>query len=231
MPRKDRSQIPRTLARWALLSAALSGLLFFSAGTARIRSLQAYLFAFSGLLLITMLVSHPDLVEERFHPAGANLDAGVRFASGFLFLLTLTAAALDVGRLHASDAVPGPMRIAALVTFALATLTQAWAMAVNPFFSPVVRSQSERGHHHSWPLSFHPTSRLPGHAHRSPRERTRYRVLARPDSWTDVFGGNCEASSHRGQLSETQLGRLCHLCALRPVPAGAVDMVILVQEG
>jgi len=37
--------------------------------------------------------------------------------------------------------------MAALVTFVLATLTQAWAMAVNPFFSPVVRIQSERGHH------------------------------------------------------------------------------------
>jgi len=147
MPRKDRCQILRTLARWALLSAALSGLLFFLAGTTRIPSLRAYLFASSGLLLITMLVSHPDLVEERFHPAEANLDAGVRFASGFLFLLTLTTAALDVGRLHASDAVPGPMRIAALVTFTIATLTQAWAMAANPFFSPAVRIQSERGHH------------------------------------------------------------------------------------
>lgn len=147
MPRKDGSRIVRTPARWALLSAALSGLLFFSAGTTRVPSLRAYLFAFSGLLLITMLVSHPDLVEERFHPAEANLDSGTRFASGFLFLLTLTAAALDVGRLHASDVVPEPMRIAALVTFALATLTQAWAMAVNPFFSPVVRIQSERAHH------------------------------------------------------------------------------------
>jgi protein-S-isoprenylcysteine O-methyltransferase Ste14 len=34
----------------------------------------------------------------------------------------------------------------ALVTFAVAILIQAWAMAVNPFFSPVVRIQSERGH-------------------------------------------------------------------------------------
>ena len=146
MPRKDGSRIVRTLARWALLSAALSGLLFFSAGTTRVPSLRAYLFVLSGLLLITMLVSNPDLVEERFHPAEANLDAGARFASGFLFLLTLTAAALDVGRLHASDVVPKPIRIAALVALALATLTQAWAMAVNPFFSPVVRIQSERGH-------------------------------------------------------------------------------------
>jgi protein-S-isoprenylcysteine O-methyltransferase Ste14 len=147
MPRRDRTHILRTLARWALLSAALSGLLFFAAGTTRIPSLRAYLLAFSGLLLITMLVSHPDLVEERFRPAEANLDAGARFASGFLFLLTLTAAALDVGRLHASDAVPGPLKIAALVTFAFAILIQLWAMAVNPFFSPVARIQSERGHH------------------------------------------------------------------------------------
>lgn len=146
MPRKDRSQIPRTLGRWALLSGALTGLLFLSARTTRIPSLRAYLFAFSGLLLVTMLVSHPDLVEERFHPAEANLDASARFASGFLFLLTLTVAALDVGRLHEPDAVPGPIRIAGLITFTLAILTQAWAMAVNPFFSPVVRIQSERGH-------------------------------------------------------------------------------------
>src|SRR5215469_9921279 len=117
MPRKSRSHILRTLARWALLSAALSGLLFFSAGATRIPSLRAYLLGFSGLLLITMLVSHPDLVEERFHPAEAKLDVGVRFASGFLFLLTLTAAALDVGRLHASGVIPGPMKTAALATF------------------------------------------------------------------------------------------------------------------
>ena len=146
MPRKNRSRIVHTLARWALLSAALTGSLFFAAGTSHIPSLRAYLLAFSSLLLTAMLVSHPDLVEERFHPGQAKLDAGARLASGFLFLVTLTAAALDVGRLHVSDAVPGPIRIVALVTFAVATLTQAWAMAVNPFFSPVVRIQSERGH-------------------------------------------------------------------------------------
>jgi protein-S-isoprenylcysteine O-methyltransferase Ste14 len=68
-------------------------------------------------------------------------------AGGFLFLVTVTTAALDIGRLHTSDTVPPSIRIAALVIFTLATLTQAWAMAVNPFFSPVVRIQSERGHH------------------------------------------------------------------------------------
>jgi protein-S-isoprenylcysteine O-methyltransferase Ste14 len=147
MPRRDRSHVPRTVARWALISGAFSGSLFLAAGTARVSSLRAYLLLFSGLLLTTMLLSHPELVEERFHPAEAKLDTGARLASGFLFLVTLTAAALDVGRLHAFDTVPPSVRVGALVIFTLATLTQAWAMAVNPFFSPVVRIQSERGHH------------------------------------------------------------------------------------
>ena len=141
MLKRDRVHILCTTARWALLSAALGTLLFVAAGTTEIPGLRAYLFVFSGLLLITMLAARPDLIEERFHPTEGNLDAGGRLASGFLFLVTLTAAALDVGRLHASDTVPRPIRIAALVTFALATLNQTWAMAVNPFFSPVVRIQ------------------------------------------------------------------------------------------
>jgi protein-S-isoprenylcysteine O-methyltransferase Ste14 len=137
----------RTTARWALLSAALSAILLLSAGTTRIPSLRDYLFVFSGLLLVTMLAARPDLVEERFHSAEGSVDAGTRLACGFLFLVTLTTAALDLGRLHASDTVPQPIGMAALLTFALATLCQAWAMAVNPFFSPVLRVQAERGHH------------------------------------------------------------------------------------
>jgi protein-S-isoprenylcysteine O-methyltransferase Ste14 len=147
MLRREPSHVLRVTARWALLSAALGALVFFAAGTIEVRGLRTYLLTFSGLLLATMLAVHPDLVEERFHPAQPQLDAGARLASGFLFLVTLTAAALDVGRLHASDTVPRVIRTASLVTFALATLTQAWAMAVNPFFSPTVRIQSERGHH------------------------------------------------------------------------------------
>jgi len=147
MPKGKPSHILRVTARWALLSAALGVLLFLAAGTTHIPSLRLYLFVFSGLLLVTMFAAGSDLVEERFHPAEGNFDAGARLATGFLFLTTLTAAALDVGRLHAAGTVPQPIRMAALIAFALATLGQTWAMAVNPFFLPVVCIQSERGHH------------------------------------------------------------------------------------
>jgi protein-S-isoprenylcysteine O-methyltransferase Ste14 len=42
--------------------------------------------------------------------------------------------------------VPTQLRDAGLVVFALCGALQTWAMIVNPFFSPVVRLQTERGH-------------------------------------------------------------------------------------
>jgi protein-S-isoprenylcysteine O-methyltransferase Ste14 len=69
----------------------------------------------------------------------------LRFAAGFFFLLTLTVAAFASGRLHFGLDVPTPLRDTALTAFVL-SLLQTWAMLVNPFFSPVVRLQTERGH-------------------------------------------------------------------------------------
>ena len=135
----------RLLLRWGLITTSLSGLLFLAAGTSQIASLQAYLALFSAWLLVTMLAVDPQLARERAHPRNAGLD-GLRFATGFLFLLTLTIAALSTGRLHLGLNVPTRLRDAALVVFALSGSLQTWAMIANPFFSPVVRLQSERGH-------------------------------------------------------------------------------------
>jgi protein-S-isoprenylcysteine O-methyltransferase Ste14 len=55
-------------------------------------------------------------------------------------------AALDVGRLHQSDSVPYSWQLAAMMVFAAALILQAAAMIVNPFFSPALRVQAERGH-------------------------------------------------------------------------------------
>ena len=71
----------------------------------------------------------------------------LRFAAGFFFLLTLTVAAFAAGRLHFGFDVPTSLRDTALVTFVLSGLLQTWAMVVNPFFSPVVQLQTQRGHH------------------------------------------------------------------------------------
>ncbi len=134
------------LARWALITASLSALLFLAAGTTHITSIRRYLLVFSALLVATMLAVDPHLAKERAHPRHPGIDDGLRFGAGVLFLLTLAVAAASVGRLRLSLSVPNSLREAALIAFALSGLLQAWAMIVNPFFSPLVRLQTERGH-------------------------------------------------------------------------------------
>jgi protein-S-isoprenylcysteine O-methyltransferase Ste14 len=85
------------------------------------------------------------LAKERAHPGDAGTDDGLRFAAGFLSLITPTitptVAALSVGRLSPFFNVPISIRDTAL---GLSSTLQAWTMIVNPFFSPSVRLQTER---------------------------------------------------------------------------------------
>jgi protein-S-isoprenylcysteine O-methyltransferase Ste14 len=136
--------------RWAALTAALSGLLFLTAGSTHIPSIRRYLVIYSVQLLVTMLAVNPRLAEERAHPTKGGSNASSdrqRFAAGFFFLLTLTVAAFSVGRLRSSLSVPTYFREVALVALALSGILQIWAMIANPFFSPLVRLQTEHDHH------------------------------------------------------------------------------------
>ena len=136
----------RALIRWAVLTSLLSAILFIAAGSTEIPSLRDYVAVLSALLLFTMVAVDPELARERARPAGRDIDPGSRTASGFLFLVTVIFAALDVGRLHQSDSVPPSWQLAAIMVFAAALILQAAAMIVNPFFSPALRIQAERGH-------------------------------------------------------------------------------------
>ena len=53
---------------------------------------------------------------------------------------------LDVGRFH-WDGVPYVVQVAGVVGYAAALCVVFWAMRANPFYSSVVRVQTERGHH------------------------------------------------------------------------------------
>ena len=136
----------RTLLRWAVRTSLLSALLFLAAGSTRIPSLCDYVAVLSALLLFTMVAIDPELAHERNRPGGADIDPGSRNASGFLFLVTVTFAALDVGRLHQSDGVPPPWHLPSIIVFVAALILQASAMIVNPFFSSALRIQTERSH-------------------------------------------------------------------------------------
>jgi protein-S-isoprenylcysteine O-methyltransferase Ste14 len=82
-------------------------------------------------------------------PSG-NTHAGTdesRLVAGLLFLLTLAVAGFSVGHCRQPFNTPPLIRHLALGIFLLSGAFQTWAMIANPFFSPVVRIQTERGHH------------------------------------------------------------------------------------
>jgi len=56
-------------------------------------------------------------------------------------------AGLDRGRFHWSDNVPAWLQAVSLIALAAGYVLCFWAMAVNCFFSSVVRIQSDRGQH------------------------------------------------------------------------------------
>ena len=56
-------------------------------------------------------------------------------------------AGLDVGRFHWSGSVAPAMQGIGLLAVVVALAVAIWAMAVNPFFSSVIRIQTDRGHH------------------------------------------------------------------------------------
>jgi len=142
---KNLGHLPELFARWVILTLSISLLLFVAAGTTRLPSLRNYLATFCAFQLATMLLIDPALAKERSSTFEKGGPAG-RFAAGLSFLATLALAALEVGRLHSLPSVPIDARRSSLLLFAGAMALQMWAMVANPFFSPEIRLQSERGH-------------------------------------------------------------------------------------
>lgn len=142
---KTAGYMLKLLARWATLSLCMSLLLVVAAGTTRLPSLRNYLVTFSAFLLVTMVAIDPELVEERSRTLEKRGIPG-RFAASLSFLATVAIAAFDVGRLHWLEHVPLEACRTSLALVGATSTLQMWAMLANPFFSPEIRLQPERGH-------------------------------------------------------------------------------------
>ncbi len=136
----------KLFARWATLTVSISLLLLVAAGTMRLPSLRNYLVTYSAFLLATMLAIDPELAKERSRAFEKGGTTG-RLVAGLCFLATLALAALDIARFRWFHSVPAEGRLGSLLLVAASSVLQIWAMAVNPFFSPEIRLQTERGHH------------------------------------------------------------------------------------
>jgi hypothetical protein len=133
--------------QWLILTALVAGVLFGCAGRWNLPLFWAYVGVFSVPFLVVALTAYdPDLAKERFRPGPGGKD-WLFVVGRSLVPAHLAVAGLDVGRYRWSDTVPFGVRIAGLVGFAASFGLVLWAVAVNRFFSPVVRIQRERGHH------------------------------------------------------------------------------------
>jgi protein-S-isoprenylcysteine O-methyltransferase Ste14 len=125
-----------------LILAAVA--LFGAAGTLAILGFWLYLAIFVAIFLASLLALDPGLLRERMRPGGKSPPLGLRLFTLVVYLHFILAG-LDRGRIHWSDHVPPWLQAVGLFALALGYALCLWAMAVNRFFSSVVRIQSDRG--------------------------------------------------------------------------------------
>jgi len=118
--------------------------LFASAGTMAIAGFWLYLAIFAAVFVVSFAALDPGLLRERMRPGGKKPPTGLRLFSGVLFVHWIVAG-LDRGRFHWSDGIAPWLQGFGLLVVAGGFALCLWAMAVNRFFSSVVRIQTDRG--------------------------------------------------------------------------------------
>lgn len=118
--------------------------LFASAGTAALATYWVYLAILVAMTVASFAILPADLLRERMRPGGQRTPRSLQLLA-LVQLAAWALAGLDHGRFHFSDSVPPWAQWLSLAVVAAANALALWAMAVNRFFSSVVRIQSERG--------------------------------------------------------------------------------------
>src|SRR5262249_38348999 len=127
--------------------AVIAGVLFGCAGRWDLPFFWAYLGVRAARSVIGVLVTDPTLIKERLLPGPGGQDFLSAAVLIPLWFGQHVVAGLDVGRYHWTDTVPLAAQVIGLVAMAGAVGVQVWAVAVNRFFSSVIRIQADRGHH------------------------------------------------------------------------------------
>lgn len=139
-------------ALWlALLFVILAAILFLTSGRldwGMAWLLPGALFACALVNLVVLMRVNPEVVEERLQRRkGVKRWDRVLVAIMAAFGLALLLVAGFDERFGWSPQMAPSLRTAGLAVFVLGNLLFLWAMAVNKFFSKLVRTQEERGHH------------------------------------------------------------------------------------
>ena len=145
-----RPELSRQVWVRALLAPTfIIALVFISAGRLDYWQGWVYIVLTCLTLSITLwaLRDNPELIAERLQPGQGmkTWDKWYFALSTPLYIATVIAAGLDVGRFHWSGAIPVWGYLLAIAAYVLGQAVFLWAKRVNRFFSSVVRVQIDRG--------------------------------------------------------------------------------------
>ncbi|HKA29747.1 MAG TPA: isoprenylcysteine carboxylmethyltransferase family protein [Candidatus Binatia bacterium] len=137
------------LAQWFVFAGAVAALILGPAPPGERPALAAWVAAVTLPPLIAFFGIDRGLISERLHPGPGARE---RLWVAFLVVVPLVVghvaiARLDVGRFHWSPPMPLVLRVTGVLLLAAGNALAHWAMAVNRFFSSVVRIQHDRGQH------------------------------------------------------------------------------------
>jgi protein-S-isoprenylcysteine O-methyltransferase Ste14 len=128
------------------LFAVMTGTFFGSAGRWDLPLAWACLGVYAAFMVLAQSLMDPDLRRERMKPASGGIDRQIRWAILPFMLGFWVVAGLDIRR-HGSEIIPQGWQVLGLAGFTASLGLALWALTENRFFSPVVRVQTERGHH------------------------------------------------------------------------------------
>jgi protein-S-isoprenylcysteine O-methyltransferase Ste14 len=137
----------RIFIRIVLALVVLGGVLFGSAGRFDLPFLWGFLAVYAVGMALAVVLMPSDLIKERMRPGAGGTDRALRFTIIPFFAAHLIIAGLDVGRFGWSTPMPTWLQVVGLAGLAAGFALSLAGVRVNRFFSPVVRIQSERGHH------------------------------------------------------------------------------------
>jgi protein-S-isoprenylcysteine O-methyltransferase Ste14 len=135
----------RATAFWLLPPTVIGVIFFLAAGRLDLPVPWALLGLATAFALLLARTIDPGLTRERIAPGPGSREHLTRPVAGVLLIAHWVLAGLDVGRFHWSP-VPLAVQLAGLAGYAVCMAGVFWAMRTNPFYSSVVRIQTDRGH-------------------------------------------------------------------------------------
>jgi protein-S-isoprenylcysteine O-methyltransferase Ste14 len=136
----------RTILFLLGLFGVMAGTFFGSAGRRDLPLAWGCLGVYAAFMVVAQLVMDPELRRERMKPAPGGIDRHIRWAMLPFMVGYWVVAGLDI-RWHGSESIPRGWQWLGLAGLAASLGLALWALTQNRFFSPVVRVQTERGHH------------------------------------------------------------------------------------